>query len=194
MNPNITIGRHRLPARFTSIVRIFAISYPSDDQLKLIYSIYLRSIFASTGMEKHAKWSVKANVYQLASSMVTVYSQVLANFSRDVYGHYLFTPRELTNWCLSLWRYNLAEIRSDTSIDSLLQVWTYEACRTFQDRLVDNEGKRTFISIIGTVLQDEWRSAGLLQKLNGRRAQLVEFSRCVYFDYVNCILCVCVSI
>ena len=26
MNPNVTIGRHKLPSRFTSIVRIFSIS------------------------------------------------------------------------------------------------------------------------------------------------------------------------
>jgi len=164
--PNVTIGRHKLPSRFTSIVRIFAISYPTDDQLKLIYSTYLRNILSPT-MGKHPKWSSNSNVYQLATSMVNIYIQVLAKFSRDTYGHYLFTPRELTNWCLSLLRYNLAEIKNDSSVDSLLQIWAYEACRIFHDRLVDTDSRNTFLGILSSVLQEEWRSSGILSKLKG---------------------------
>ena len=165
MNPNVTIGRHKLPSRFTSIVRIFSISYPSDDQLKLIYSTFLKGILSST-MGKHPKWSLSANVYQLAQSMVALYSQVQTKFSRDTYGHYMFTPRELTNWCLSLFRYNLTELKNDSSTDSLLQVWASEACRIFQDRLVDDESRKTFIGLLTSVLQDEWRSGGLVAKLD----------------------------
>jgi dynein heavy chain 2 len=118
-------------------------------------------------MEKHPKWTQNSNVYQLASSMVTVYSQILSKFSRDEYGHYLFTPRELTNWCLSLLRYNLSELKSDSSVESVLQVWAYEACRIFQDRLVNKDSRKTFQSILSAVLSDEWRSGGVLQKLSG---------------------------
>jgi dynein heavy chain 2 len=118
-------------------------------------------------MSKHPKWSSNSNIYQLAGSMVTVYSQVLKNFSRDSYGHYLFTPRELTNWCLSLLRYNLADIQSDSSTEPLLQIWSYEACRIFHDRLVDLESRKIFIGIMSSVLQDEWRTGNIMQKLNG---------------------------
>ena len=173
MNPNVTIGRHKLPSRFTSIVRIFSISYPTDDQLKLIYSTFLKSVMSTMG--KHPKWNLSANVYQLATSMVTLYSQVQTKFSRDTYGHYMFTPRELTNWCLSLLRYNLAELKNDASTDSLLQVWAYEACRIFQDRLVDDESRKTFMTLLTSVLQDEWRSGGLISKLDD----------CYYITWVN---------
>lgn len=165
MNPNVTIGRHKLPSRFTSIVRIFSLAYPTDDQLKLIYSSYLR-IILTTSMSKHPKWSSNSNIYQLASSMITIYSKVQAKFSRDSYGHYLFTPRELTNWCLALIRYNLTEIQSDSSTEPLLQIWAYEACRIFQDRLVDSDAKKVFMSILSEVLQDEWRSVGIIKNLS----------------------------
>ena len=166
MNPNVTIGRHKLPSRFTSIVRIFSISYPTDDQLKLIYSTYLRNIFSTT-MNKHPKWGSNSNVYQLATSMIHIYSQVQSKFSRDTYSHYLFTPRELTNWCLSLLRYNLAELKSDSSLESVLKVWAYEACRIFQDRLVDKDSRSSFLTILSSVLSDEWRETGILAKLKG---------------------------
>lgn len=71
MNPNITIGCHKLPSHFTSIVRIFGISYPTDDQLKLIYSTYLRSIITAN-MEKHPKWGSNSNVFLQAASMVNI--------------------------------------------------------------------------------------------------------------------------
>lgn len=174
MNPNITIGRHKLPSRFTSIVRVFSISYPTDEELKLIYSTYLRSIISSN-MEKHPKWGSSSNTYQLASSMVTLYSQVLNKFSRDSHSHYLFTPRELTNWCLSLLRYNLAEMKNDSSTDSLLQVWAYEACRIFHDRLVDKDARKQFMAILSGVLSDEWRANSLLTKLDD----------CFYISWAN---------
>ena len=47
----------------------------TDDQLKLIYSTYLRSIFSTT-MDKHPKWSSNSNIFQLAGSMVNIYTQV----------------------------------------------------------------------------------------------------------------------
>ncbi len=141
--------------------------YPTDDQLKLIYSTYLRNII-SVNMEKHPKWGSSSNVFNLAASMVSVYSQVLAKFSRDTHSHYLFTPRELTTWCLSLLRYNLAELKSDTTVESLLQVWAYEACRIFHDRLVDKDARKQFLSILSGILSDEWRANGIMNKLDGK--------------------------
>lgn len=93
----------------------------------------------------------------------------MSKFSRDKYGHYLFTPRELTNWCLSLLRYNLTELKSDSSVESLLQVWAYEAMRIFHDRLVDKDSRNQFISILSSVVQDEWRAGGVMTKLESRK-------------------------
>lgn len=78
----------------------------------------------------------------------------------------MFTPRELTNWCLSLFRYNLSELKSDTSVESVLQIWAYEGIRIFHDRLVDKDARKQFMSILKGVLQDEWRSDGILSKLS----------------------------
>ncbi len=63
-------------------------------------------------------------------------------------------------------RYNLAEIQSDSSTEALLQIWSYEACRIFHDRLVDLESRKEFLNILSNVLQDEWRSGSIVQKLS----------------------------
>lgn len=38
--------------------------------------------------------------------------------------------------------------------------------RIFHDRLVDSDARRSFISVLSSVLQDEWRSPGVMQSLN----------------------------
>lgn len=98
----------------------------------------------------------------------------MAKFSRDKHSHYLFTPRELTNWCLSLLRYNLSEIKNDSSVESLLQVWAYEAMRIFHDRLVDKDSKKQFVTILNNVIQEEWRAGGVLSKLEGKTPKELE--------------------
>ena len=93
---------------------------------------------------------------------------MLLKFSRDKYGHYLFTPRELTTWCLSLLRYNLAELKRDQGVETVLQVWAYEAMRIFHDRLVDKESRKQFVAILDGVLQGDWKASGLMTKLEGK--------------------------
>jgi dynein heavy chain 2 len=83
-----------------------------------------------------------------------------------MYGHYVYTPRELTQWCLSLLRYNMSDLKDSNSLDGLLEIWAYEACRMFQDRLVDDEAKQTFDAILSNVLQDDWRT-NIASKIKG---------------------------
>ena len=41
MNPSSTLGRYQLSTRFTAMVRIAAVDYPSTDSLQTIYAQYL---------------------------------------------------------------------------------------------------------------------------------------------------------
>jgi dynein heavy chain 2, cytosolic len=75
MNPSNTLGRHKLSTRFTSIVRICSIDYPAEEQLRIIYSSYLRIILQQQ-LPNHRLWSTHAKVNQLASSMIHVYNEV----------------------------------------------------------------------------------------------------------------------
>lgn len=41
--------------------------------------------------------------------MLETYSQVRQKFSVDEHRHYLFTPRDVTNWIFGLMRYDIPE-------------------------------------------------------------------------------------
>ncbi|EDO28384.1 predicted protein, partial [Nematostella vectensis] len=117
--------------------------YPDHSQLQAIYSAYLQPVLHKT-LRSHPVWGSVRNIQTLAGSMVSVYDQIRAKFTVDDYSHYLFTPRDLTNWVLSLLRYDLDPGSSDSSANLLLEVWAYEARRLFRDRLVGKQGLDRF--------------------------------------------------
>ena len=56
-----------------------------------------------------------------------------------------------------LFRYLVNE--EDKSAKGLLEVWTYEACRLFRDKLVNEEHQQKFDSLLKGTLQSDWNSS-----------------------------------
>jgi len=86
--------------------------------------------------------------------MHTHSSQIRKHFTVDEYSHYVFTPRDLTQWVLGLLRYPLSD-SSDTQ-DQLLEMWAYEAQRLFFDRLVEEKVLDQFDAILNSTLRFDW--------------------------------------
>ena len=76
-------------------------------------------------------------------------------FTVDDYRHYLFTPRDLTQWVKNLLRYDLEN-------DELLDCLVYEAERQFRDRLVDGDAIQKFNSILSGIVRSNWRHSANL--------------------------------
>ncbi|KAJ8027756.1 Cytoplasmic dynein 2 heavy chain 1 [Holothuria leucospilota] len=165
MNAAHTVGRHQLTTRFTSIVRICTIGYAESEELQAIYSAYLRPVLHRS-LQGHPVWGSASKVHQLASSMLEVFSQVTSRFSIDDHSHYLFTTRDLTQWVLSLLRYDLNAGSTEGTSDYLLEIWAYEACRLFRDRLVGEETRNKFDNILQGTLQGNWNAGHVMQNLN----------------------------
>ncbi|XP_077984893.1 cytoplasmic dynein 2 heavy chain 1-like [Glandiceps talaboti] len=164
MNAGNSLGRHQLTTRFTSVVRICCIGYTDIDQLQSIYGAYLTPVLHRS-LQSHPVWASSAKVHHLAGSMVQVYEQTRGRFSVDEYSHYLFTPRDLTNWVLGLLRYDLNASTSESSSDHVLEVWAYEARRLFRDRLVGDDGLAKFDNILMGILQSEWNASHIFDRL-----------------------------
>uniref|UniRef100_A0A3P9QAB0 Cytoplasmic dynein 2 heavy chain 1 n=1 Tax=Poecilia reticulata TaxID=8081 RepID=A0A3P9QAB0_POERE len=159
MSTGGTVGTHSLTSRFSSIVRICAIDYPDREQLQTIYSAYLQPILHHS-LGNQAAWASTGKTHQLAGSLVQVYEQVRTKFTVDDHSHYLFTPCILTEWVLSLLRYDLTAAQSNLT-DSVLEVVAYEGRRLFRDRLVSSKDIHNFDNILSSIIQGEWGSAAL---------------------------------
>lgn len=106
MNPSTTIGRHRISTRFTANVRIAVMDLPQQEELLPVYTEYLRTVL---GDPHFGGGSLAGSSKRLATFMLETYSQVKQKFSVDEHRHYLFTPRDVTNWIFGLMRYDIPE-------------------------------------------------------------------------------------
>ena len=155
MSAGSGLGRHQLSTRFTSVVRVASMGTPDKEYLDAFCTSYLAAVFNEV-LPSHPLWGNTTRVSQLAGSMVSVYMQMKQSFSVDDYNHYIFTTRDLTQWCLSMVRYviNL----EDTSPASVLLPWAYEACRLFRDKMASRDDKQKFDTILKNVLMADWNS------------------------------------
>ncbi|XP_025753905.1 cytoplasmic dynein 2 heavy chain 1 isoform X2 [Oreochromis niloticus] len=159
MSTGGAVGTHSLTTRFSSIVRICTIDYPDREQLQTIYSAYLQPVLQHS-LGSQAAWASTGKTHQLAGSLVQLYEQVKAKFTVDDHSHYVFTPCILTEWVLSLLRYDL-------TADSVLEVVAYEARRLFRDRLVSSKDLHTFDNILSSIIRGDWGSDALDNMTDG---------------------------
>jgi dynein heavy chain 2 len=148
MNPPTTVGRHPLSTRFTAIVRVTFMDYPTKDELVEIYEVFVTAALSEATL-KDKEWSNTKKMRRLAEGMVEIFVQFKNKFSVDDRRHYLVTPRELSKWVLGLFRYNLEE-------ESFLEVVTYEAERLFRDRLVDAQTQQQYDTMANNIIRTVW--------------------------------------
>ena len=84
--------------------------------------------------------------------------QLRARFTVDDHSHYLFTPRDLTQWALALLRYDLTAGAKDSTADTVLEIWAYEARRLFRDRIVGQDNRSKFDNMLQSVVRSDWSS------------------------------------
>ncbi|XP_041658498.1 cytoplasmic dynein 2 heavy chain 1 isoform X2 [Cheilinus undulatus] len=159
MSTGGAVGSHSLTSRFSSIVRVCTIDYPDREQLQTIYAAYLQPVLQHS-LGSQAAWASTGKSHQLAGSLVQLYEQVKTKFTVDHHSHYLFTPCILTEWVLSLLRYDL-------TADSVLEVVAYEARRLFRDRLVSSKDLHTFDNILSSIIRGDWGSDALDNMTDG---------------------------
>ena len=142
MNPHGGVGRYPLVTRFTAITCVVSISYPDTTQLQTIYSEYVAALISAPPLDQHPKWGQVSHATEIAKTLVAVYEQVKKRYNVDEKSHYIFTPRELTDWVKNLMNYDMEN-------NELLHVMSYEGERIFSDRLVSEDHRKKFKRILG---------------------------------------------
>jgi len=158
MAPASTLGRHRLATRFTANVRVCCISYPSTDEIQSIYTQIVSTALTSSNFQNVADRAHSLSG-KVAEAMVDVYVNVKNKFTVDLQEHYLFSPRDLTQWILQLLRYEVE------SADAFLEAWAHEANRIFRDRIVGSDGQAHFDSLLKNAMVQFFNSDIDVEKL-----------------------------
>ena len=95
-----------------------------------------------------AMWEGLAAAKKLAGATVELYEALRKKFSVDEQRHYLFTPRDLTQWIVGLARYDLNE--GGTSV---LDMWAAEGSQQLRARLVSAQHHAKFDALVGATLK-----------------------------------------
>lgn len=156
INAATTVGRHPLNTRFTAIVKVAAMDYPSTEELQLVYASLLEAVLTSDRVGTATTWLEGTSRERLAKSLVEIWDTTRQKFNVDEKRHYLFTPRDLTKWVFALGQYDIAN-------DQILDIVTYEARRLFRDRLVDSDSALKFDSLMSSILKQQWKHTIKLQ-------------------------------
>ncbi|XQJ30746.1 dynein heavy chain, putative [Leishmania guyanensis] len=136
MTPLDSMGRHPVAPRFLAITSVLSISYPSKEALQQVYSVFLNVMLQSGKLRLNMPNKGAAD---LARGVITIYETVVARYTADVASHYVFNPRDLTQWMLNLLNYNTSNMGD---------VLAYEARRIFADRLVTAEERMRLTKVI----------------------------------------------
>jgi dynein heavy chain 2 len=156
--PATTLGRHRVSTRFTAIVRVCSISYPSADELVEIYTQLMATALTNPNYQNVAPNAQRISG-KVAEAMVEIYSTMKGRYTVDDHDHYLFSPRDLTQWVVQLLRYEVA------SVEEFLEAWAYEASRIFRDRLVGEEAQTQFDGLLKQEVMQHFNTDIEVEKL-----------------------------
>ncbi|TRY53342.1 Dynein heavy chain [Cryptosporidium tyzzeri] len=95
-NPPTDTGRHPLSDRFLRHSPILFVDFPGKSSLNQIYSVFNRAILKPfPTLSNHADALTKA--------MVDIYDASAKTLTVDLQPHYIYSPRELTRWKISIY-------------------------------------------------------------------------------------------
>ena len=134
MNPPGSMGRFPVASRFVAIVSVLYVSMPAASSLQTIYSEMLSVLLSAPGMQQIPLGVTGKGAADFARVIVNVFDSLTKRHTVDEASHYIFTPRDLTNWILNVLNY----AAEGTDFTEML---AYECLRTFADRLVKNEDR-----------------------------------------------------
>lgn len=132
-NPPTDPGRKPLSLRFLRHVPIVYVDYPGKTSLMQIYGTFSRAMLRLVP-------PLRSFAEQLTTAMVEFYLLSQQRFTQDIQPHYIYSPRELTRWIRGIFE----AIRSVDSltIEDLVRLFSHEALRLFQDRLVEESERK----------------------------------------------------
>lgn len=91
------------------------------------------------------------NARKLAVFLVEAYSSIQSKFSVDDYRHYSFTPKSLYRIYSELMRYDTS------SIESYVEALANELSRNYRDRLVGQEARGRFDSMLISLVKQHFK-------------------------------------
>jgi len=132
-NPPTDAGRKHLSRRFLRHAPLVMVDYPGETSLLQIYGTFNNAVLKVIP-------SLRSYSQAMTCSMVQLYTESQKRFTTQIQPHYIYSPRELTRWVRGV--YESIKPLENLDLDGLIRIWTHEALRLFQDRLISNDERK----------------------------------------------------
>ncbi|KAG6004495.1 Dynein heavy chain cytoplasmic [Claviceps maximensis] len=132
-NPPTDAGRTPLATRFLRHAPLVMVDYPGELSLNQIYGTFNSAVLKIIP-------ALRGYAESLTHAMVRFYLESQQKFTPKIQPHYVYSPRELTRWVRGV--YEAIKPLESLSIEGLIRIWSHEALRLFQDRLVAEDERK----------------------------------------------------
>lgn len=140
-------GRNAVTARLTRHFNHLSFVEMDDSSMKKIFGTILH-------------WWIKSNEgissvqNTLVSSCIAVYKTISTQLlPTPAKSHYTFNLRDLSKTFQGIL---MADAKSIDSLPSLVRLWYHESCRVFQDRLINDEDRTWFASLLKEKMKSDF--------------------------------------
>ncbi|XP_030856161.1 dynein heavy chain 3, axonemal-like [Strongylocentrotus purpuratus] len=147
-------GRNTVTPRFLRHFNILAIDTFNEETMKNIFTPLLDWHF-NRGFETNLRRYSRIMVY----STTEIYMQAISSFlPTPSKSHYVFNLRDFARVVQGILLIKPACIPSGADgAKKLIRLWVHEVYRVFYDRLVDDEDRQTFFTMVKSVVQSQFK-------------------------------------
>eukprot|EP00960_Hanusia_phi_P037729 753088-Hanusia_phi.AAC.6 len=165
-------GRVALTNRFMRHLNFLAFPEMGYDSLSLIFSTILSAWFSHNF--SNAGETFGDVVPKFVKATYTVYSSVLQELlPTPAKAHYAFNLRDLSKVFQGIL---MGDVKSLTTLQDICRIWVHECLRVFSDRLINDEDREWFRSLLTRQLSENFEL---------EYGELIGSNRLIFGDYMN---------
>ena len=147
-------GRNSVSSRYIRHYNVLYIEPYSDDSLKFIFNTVMDWLFVAKHNPPFPQ-PVQGMKDSIVANTIQIYKDTMKNFRpTPAKSHYTYNLRDVSKVFQGIAKSNAKAI---TTEDDMLKLWAHECLRVFQDRLISQEDRDQFQSMMNAQIKDKFK-------------------------------------
>lgn len=147
-------GRNSISSRYIRHFNVLYIEPYSSDSLKYIFSTIMDWLFLSKASPPFPQ-AVQSMKESVVSNTIEIYGRVSAAFKpTPAKSHYTYNLRDVSKVFQGIAKSSGKGIQKE---DDMLKLWAHECIRVFQDRLINNDDRGQFQTLLNTLIKEKFK-------------------------------------
>lgn len=147
-------GRNSISSRYIRHFNVLYIEPYQDESLKYIFSNIMDWLFASKSTPPFPA-AVQALKDSIVSTTIFIYQETMRQFRpTPAKSHYTYNLRDVSKIFQGISKSNAKAIVKE---EDMIKLWAHECLRVFQDRLISQDDRDIFQTLISDIMKDKFK-------------------------------------